>query len=33
MKALNTCLVEGQINHVGQGEKLQSLYNELKILK
>ena len=33
MKALNTCLVEGQINHVGQGENLQSLYNELKILK
>ena len=32
LEALNTCIIEGQINYVGQGTKLQSLYNALKVL-
>ena len=32
MKALNTCIMQGEISYVGQGPELQSLYNDLKKL-
>lgn len=32
MKALNTCIMQGEISYVGQGTELQSLYNDLKKL-
>ena len=32
MKALNTCIMQGEISYVGQGIELQSLYNDLKKL-